>query len=106
MFFFMSMNLRTSFTQVFISVTELPLGEKLHDLAALLNFDVSKVSGKSLGEESIRCHQKLLHEHWGLDDMAVLPGDDVQCLLLGVSSLFLNELRPFICTIVNLVYSM
>ena len=102
----MSANFRTSFTQVFISITGLPPGEKLHDLGALLNFDVSKVSGESLGEESIRHHQKLLNEHWGLDDTAVLPGDDVQRLLLGVSNSFLNELRPFICTIVNLVYIM
>ena len=102
----MSTNFRTSFTQVFISITGLPPGEKLHDLAALLNFDVSKVSGESLGEESIRHHQKLLNEHWGSDDMAVLPGDDVQCLLLGVSNSFLDEPRPFICTIVNLVYIM
>ena len=38
-----------------------------------------------LGEESVRRHQKILQEHWGSGDTAVLPGDDVQHLLLGVS---------------------
>ena len=70
----MSTNFRTSFTQVFISITGLPPGEKLHDLAALLNFDVSKVSGESLGEESIRHHQKLLNEHWGSDEYGSFTG--------------------------------
>ena len=65
---------------------ELPLNEKLHDLVALLNFDTSRVPSKTLGEESIHCHQKLLQEQWGSDDTAVLPGDDVQQLLLGVHS--------------------
>ena len=65
---------------------ELPLNKKLHDLAALLNFDTSRVPGETLGEESICHHQKLLQEHWGSDDTAVLPGDDVQWLLLGVHS--------------------
>ena len=32
---------------------ELPANEKLHDLASLLNFDSSKVSGEMLGEESV-----------------------------------------------------
>ena len=37
-----------------------------------------------LGEESVCNHQQILQEHWGSGDMAVLLGDDVQCLLLGV----------------------
>ena len=65
---------------------ELALNEKLHDLAALLNFDTSRVPGETLGEESIHCHQKLLQEQWGSDNTAVLPEDDVQQLLLGVHS--------------------
>ena len=62
------------------------MNEKLHDLASLLNFDSTKVSGEVLGEESIHCHQQILQEHWESDDTAVLPGDDVQCLLFGVSA--------------------
>ena len=64
---------------------ELPANEKLHHLVSLLNFDSNKVSGEMLGEESVQCHLRILQEHWGLGDTAVLPGDDVQCLLLGVS---------------------
>ena len=37
-----------------------------------------------LGEESIHHHQQILQEYWGSGDMVVLPGDDVQCLLLRV----------------------
>ena len=51
---------------------------------SLLNFDSTKVSGEMLGEESIRHHQQSLQEHWGSGDTAVLLGDDMQCLLLGV----------------------
>ena len=57
---------------------ELPPNKKLHDLAALLNFDTLRVPGETLGEESVCCHQKLLQEHWGSDDTTVLPGDDIQ----------------------------
>ena len=33
--------------------SELSANKKLHDLASLLNFDSSKVSGEMLGEESV-----------------------------------------------------
>ena len=49
--------------------SELPANEKLHNLA------------------SLHCHQQILQEHWGSGDTAVLPGDDVQHLLLGVSTI-------------------
>ena len=61
-----------------------PVDEKLHDLASLLNFDSTKVSGEMLGEESVRWHQQILQEHWGSGDTGVLPGDDIQQLLLGI----------------------
>ena len=61
--------------------------EKLHDLASLLNFHGTKVSGEMLGEESVCHHQQILQEHWGSGDTAVLPGDDVQHLLLGVNTI-------------------
>ena len=70
---------------VFSCPSELPANEKLHDLVSLLNFDSTKVSGEMLGEESIQHHQWILQEHWGSGDMVVLPGDDVQHLLLRVS---------------------
>ena len=68
---------------------ELPANEKLHGLASLLNFDSTKVSGEMLGEESVHHHQQILQEHWGSGDTAVLPVDDVQHFLLGVSTFFL-----------------
>ena len=40
-----------------------------------------------LGEESVHHYQQILQEHWGSGDTAVLPGDDVQCLLLGVRTI-------------------
>ena len=66
--------------------SELPGNEKLHDLASLLNFDSTKVLGEMLGEESVHHHQQMLQEHWGSGDTAVVPGDDMQCHLLGVSN--------------------
>ena len=63
---------------------DLPAGEKLHDLVALLNFDVSKVAGETLGAQSVQRHQEILQEHWSLSDVTVLPGEDVQHCLLGV----------------------
>ena len=65
-------------------ISELPAGEKLHDLSALLNFDVTKLSGEVLGAESVRHHQEILQEHWSSKDMGMLPGDDIQRCLLGV----------------------
>ena len=62
------------------------MNEKLHDLASLLNFDSMKVSGEMLGEEPVCHHQKILQEHWVSGDTAVLPEDNMQCLLLGVST--------------------
>ena len=72
-------------TDHFFLFLELPANKKLHDLVSLLNFDSSKVSGEMLREESVQHHQRILQEHWGSGDTAVLPGDDVQHLLLGVS---------------------
>ena len=72
---------------VIFNISELPANEKLHDLASLLDFDSTKVSGEILGEESVHCHQQILQEHWGLGDTTVLPGDNVQHLLLGVSTI-------------------
>ena len=67
---------------------DLPAGEKLHDLVALLNFDVSKVAGETLGAQSVQKHQEILQEHWSSSDVAVLPGEDVQHCLLGVTIIY------------------
>ena len=56
---------------------DLPAGEKLHDLVALLNFDVSKVVGETLDAQSVQRHQEILQEHWSLSEVAILPGEDV-----------------------------
>ena len=57
---------------------DLPAGEKLHDLVALLNFYVSKVVGEILGAQSVQRHQEILQEHWSLSEVTVMPGEDVQ----------------------------
>ena len=40
-------------------------GEKIHDLTGLLNFNVSKVVGETLGAQLVHQHQELHQEHWG-----------------------------------------
>ena len=67
---------------------DLPAGEKLHNLMALLNFDVSKVVGETLGTQSVQRHQEILQEHWSSSDVTILPGEDVQCCLLGVTIIY------------------
>ena len=69
---------------------DLPAGEKLHDLVALLNFDVSKVVGETLGAQSVWRHQEILQEHWSSSDVAILPGEDVQHCLLGVTIIYFD----------------
>ena len=71
-----------------LSLLDLPAGEKLHDLVALLNFDMSKVAGETLGAQSVWRHQETLQEHWSSSDVTVLPGEDVQCCLLGVTIIY------------------
>ena len=87
-------------TDHFFLFLDLPANEKLHDLASLLIFDSSKVSDEMLGEESVWHHQRILQEHWGSGDTAVLPGDDVQHLLLGVS---ITEGVPLRCCLRGLI---
>ena len=69
---------------------DLPADEKLHDLVALLNFDVSKVVGETLGAQSVRRHQEILQEHWSSSEVTVLPGENVQHCLLGVSIIYFD----------------
>ena len=69
---------------------DLPAGEKLHDLVALLNFDVSKVVGETLGAQSVWRHQEILQEHWSSSDVTILPGEDVQHCLLGVTIIYFD----------------
>ena len=68
---------------------DLPAGEKLHDLVALLNFNVSKVVGETLGAQSVWRHQEILQEHWSSSDVTVLPEEDVHCLL-GVTIIYFD----------------
>ena len=67
---------------------DLPAGEKLHDLVALLNFDMTKVVGETLGAQSVSRYQEILQEHWSSSDVTVLPGEDLQHCLLGVSIIY------------------
>ena len=83
--------------------SELPVGEKLHDLCALLNFDVTKLSGEVLGAESVRRHQEILQEHWSSADVGMLPGDDVQRCLLGVCTV--HDLVYFYYVLQHIMYS-
>ena len=69
---------------------DLPAGEKLHDLVALLNFDVSKVVGETLGAQSVQRHQEILQEHWSSSEVAILPEEDVQHCLLGVTIIYFD----------------
>ena len=69
---------------------DLPAGKKLHDLVALLNFDVSKVVGETLGAQSVWRHQEILQELLSSSDVTVLPGEDVQHCLLGVTIIYFD----------------
>ena len=87
----------------YVFFTDLPAGERFHDLITLLNFDASKVLGETLGVASIHCHQEILQEPWSSGDVAVLPGADVQQCLLGVHAicLFTQSLLPIILIFYN-----
>ena len=65
---YLSMAVWVHFSYFFL---DLPAGEKLHDLVALLNFDVSKVVGETLGAQSVWRHQEILQEHWSSSDVAL-----------------------------------
>ena len=51
---------------------------------ALLNFDAFKIVGEMLGVPSVRHYKEILQEHWSSDDVAILPGEDIQRCLLGM----------------------
>ena len=72
------------FTIMFF-IPDLLEGHQLHDIIALMNFDASKLCGETLGSASVRKHQELLQQHWSSSEVATLPGDNIQCCLLGVS---------------------
>ena len=65
-------------------VIDLPAGHQLHNVMVLLNFDASKLCGKTLGAASVRKHQELLQQHWGSGEVTTLPREDIQRCLLGV----------------------
>ena len=79
---YLSMAVQVYFSYFFL---DLPAGEKLHDLVTLLNFNVSKIARETLGAQSVQRHQEILQEHWSSSDVAVLPEEDVQHFLLGVT---------------------
>ena len=79
-------------------IPDLPEGHQLHDIMVLMNFDASKLCGKTLGSASVRKHQELLQQHWSSSEVATLPGDNIQCCLLGVSY---YRMQPYVSFILN-----
>ena len=68
-----------------ILISETPEEEHLHDLFSLATFDLSKLLDiEQTGADIMAEHQRLMLEHWGHKDSAVLPDNVVQHILLGV----------------------
>ena len=67
----------------------LPASSKIEDLITLAGQDVEPTSDESMEKASsslLREHQKLMLQHFGHKDVAILPDHIVQCMLLGVST--------------------
>ena len=68
-----------------VLISETPEEECLHDLFSLAAFDLSKLPDvEQTGADIMAKHQRLMLEHWGHKDSAILPDDVVQHILLGV----------------------
>ena len=71
-----------------------PLGEKTHSLLSLANFDFAHLpDAEAMGEDLMHQYQKILLEHYSSDKIAVLPGDIIQKLMLGVCMLIISPDR-------------
>ena len=80
----------------------LPPNAKLHNLLSLAAKDLAITpSPEEMGASLLVQHQKLMLEHFGHKEMAILPEDIIQHLLLGVSSLILlsRGASPFFLTL-------
>ena len=66
----------------------LPTGSKIEDLLTLASQDVEPVTDESMedkGTSLLHEHQKLMLQHFGNMEMAILPDHIVQHMLLRVS---------------------
>ena len=71
------------------SLTCSPASSKIKDLITLAWQDVEPTSDESMEKTSsslLREHQKLMLQHFGHKDVAILPDHMVQRMLLGVST--------------------
>ena len=82
---FSSIYEETSKTVILLLLLALPQEARIHNLLSLAAKD-SEITDKpeSAGSSLLVQHQKLLLEHFGHKQMAVLPKDVIKCLLLGV----------------------
>ena len=72
-----------------------PSGEQAHSLLGLANFDFAHLpDAEVMGEDLMRQYQKILLEHYSSDKIAVLPGDVVQKLMLGVCISIISIISP------------
>ena len=72
----------------FCSPVALPAGSKIKDLVTLAGQDVESTSDESMEKTDsslLREHQKLMLQHFGYKDVAILLDHVVQRMLLGVS---------------------
>ena len=78
-----------------ISILALPPDAKFHNLLSLAAKDlIITPDPKETGSSLLVQHQKLMLEHFGHKETAVLPEDVIQRFLLGVStSLFIAHLQ-------------
>ena len=78
----------TNFTFSFLfSLSALPAGSKIKDLLTLASQDIEPTTNESMQDTStslLHEHQKLMLQHFGSTETAILPDHVVQCMLLGV----------------------
>ena len=84
--YFMSQSNSHLETKLFISLSFVE-GTISYDLASLAMLDAKDLpSVEKMGEDIIREHQQALFQHWSDMETAVLPDDQVQHLIVGVST--------------------
>ena len=71
-------------------ISGLPKGMVIHDVAALATFDIKKLPPiKETGAQIISEYQAIMQQKWSASKRAVIPEDQAQCLLVGVSFSFI-----------------
>ena len=93
------------------SLAALPTGSKIEDLLTLASQDIEPVTDESMEDKStsfLHEHQKLMLQHFGNMDTAILPDHVAQHMLLGVSISYLYS-TPFLVFkpwVLNLILKM